>query len=81
MSTVSLTIDHLLGEIASLPLEDQALLNEVIGHRLVEARLGEIANRAEEARAMLERGEVRRGTAPYLCVRYTSVDRPVAFGR
>lgn len=63
MSTVSATIDHLLGEIASLPLEDRALLHEVIGHRLVEARRREIAGRAEEARAVLERGEVRRGTA------------------
>ena len=58
-----MTIDHLLGEIASLPLEDQALLHEVIGRRLVEARRREIAGRAEEARGVLERGEARRGTA------------------
>ena len=77
---VSPTIDHLLGEIASLALEDPALLHEVIGHRLVEARRREIADQAEEARAMLERGEVRGGMAPYLCTRYTVVDRPVAVG-
>ena len=62
MSTASVTIDHLLGEIASLPLEDQVLLHEVIGHRLVEARRREIADEATAARAALERGEVRRST-------------------
>ncbi len=62
MSTASATIDHLLGEIASLPLEDQALLHEVIGHRLVEARRREIAEESAAARTALERGEVRRGT-------------------
>jgi len=62
MSSASATIDHLLGEIASLPLEDQALLHEVVGHRLVEARRREIADEAAAAREALERGEVRRGT-------------------
>lgn len=66
MSTASTTIDHLLGEIASLPFEDQALLHEVIGHRLVEARRKEIADEAAAARAALERGEVRRGTTAEL---------------
>ena len=61
MNTVSPTIDHLLGEIASLLLEDQALLYEVIGHRLVKACRREIADQAAEARAVVERGEVRRG--------------------
>lgn len=40
-----MTIDHLLGGIASFPLEDQALLHEVIGRRLMEARRREIAGR------------------------------------
>ncbi len=62
MSSASATIDQLLGEIASLPLEDQALLHEVVGHRLVEARRREIADTAAAAREALERGEVRRGT-------------------
>ena len=66
MSTASVTIDHLLGEIASLPLEDQILLHEVIGHRLVEARRREIAEESAAARAALERGEVRRGTTAVL---------------
>jgi hypothetical protein len=62
MSTASATIDQLLGTIASLPFEDQVLLHEVIGHRLVEARRLEIADEAVAARTALERGEVRRGT-------------------
>jgi hypothetical protein len=61
MSTASVTIDHLLGEIASLRIEGQALLHEVIGHRLVEARRREIADEAAAARDALERGDVRRG--------------------
>ena len=66
MSSASVTIDHLLREIASLPLEDQALLHEVIGHRLVDARRGGIAERAAEARLALARGDVRRGAAANL---------------
>lgn len=80
MSTASVTVDHLLGEIAMFPPGDRALLDGAIGHRLVAARRREIADQAEEARAVLKRGEVRRGMAPYLCTRYTVVDRPVAFG-
>lgn len=62
-SSASVTIDPLLGEIASLPLEDQALLHEVIGRRLVEARRREIAGQAAEAGSALERGDVRRSAA------------------
>lgn len=61
MSSASVTIDHLLGETAVFPLEDQALVHEVIGHRLVEARRREIAGWVEEARAVLERGRCAAG--------------------
>ena len=76
MSSASVTIDHLLGEIASLPLEDQALLHEVVGHRLVEARRREIAD-AAAAREALERGEVRRSTTADLFADLSSIAEPI----
>ena len=78
MSTASVTIDPLLGEIASLPLQDQALLHEVIGHRLDEARRREIADEAAAALDALERGEVRRGTTADLSADLESVAEPIA---
>ena len=77
MSPASATIDRLLGEIASLPLEDQALLHEVVGHRLVEARRREIADTAAAAREALEQGEVRRGTTADLFADLESVAEPI----
>ncbi len=80
MSSAPATIDHLLGEIASLPLEDQALLLEVIGHRLVEARRREVADEAAAAWAALERGEIRRGTTADLFADLESAAEPIAPG-
>ncbi len=77
MSSAALTIDHLLGEIASLPPEDQVLLHEVVGHRLIEARRREIADEAAAARESLERGKVRRGTTADLFVDLAVVAEPI----
>lgn len=80
MRSASATIDHLLGEIASLPLEDRALLHEVVGHRLVAARRREIADEAAGVRAALERGEVRRGTTADLFADLGSVAASIVPG-
>jgi hypothetical protein len=74
MSSAAPTIDQLLGEIASLPLEDQVLLHEVIGRRLADARRQEIADEAAAAQSALERGDVRRGTTADLFAELDSDD-------
>lgn len=48
--------------VESLPPDDQALLIEIIRHRLIQHRRTELVSEVAEARDAYQRGEVRRGT-------------------
>ena len=49
--------------VEALPLEDQALLVEIIRQRLIQHRRRELAAEIAEAREAYQHGEVHRGTA------------------
>jgi len=53
---------ELIETIEALPLDDQALLIEIIRKRLIQQRRAELAAEVAEARNAYQRGEVRRGT-------------------
>jgi hypothetical protein len=48
--------------VEALPFGDQALLIEIVCHRLIQQRRAELAVDIAEARNAYQRGEVRRGT-------------------
>jgi len=51
----------LIEAIETLPLEDQALLIEIIRKRLLQQRRAELVTEVAEARNAYRRGDVRRG--------------------
>jgi hypothetical protein len=61
-ATASSTFQNLIETIEALPLDDQALLIEIIRKRLIQQRRAELAAEIAEARDAYRRGEVRRGT-------------------
>lgn len=59
----SFRFQDLVEAIETLPLEDQALLIEIIRKRLIQQRRAELVKEVAEARNAYERGEIQRGTA------------------
>ena len=53
---------ELIEIIEALPLDDQALLVEIIHKRLIQQRRAELAAEIEDARSAYQKGDVRRGT-------------------
>jgi hypothetical protein len=49
-------------QVEALPLDDQAMLIEIIRQRLIQQRRAELAEEIAKARAAYQRGDVRRGT-------------------
>ena len=52
--------------VEGLPLDEQALLIEIIGQRLIEQRRARLAEEIVEARRAYQQGKVRRGTVAEL---------------
>ena len=61
--SVSSRFQEVIETVEALPPEDQALLIDIIRHRLIQQRRGELAADIAEARDAYRRGKVRRGTA------------------
>jgi CHASE3 domain sensor protein len=61
-ATASSRFQELIETIEALPVDDQALLIEIVRKRLIQQRRAELATEIAEARDAYQRGEVRRGT-------------------
>lgn len=61
-ATASSHFQELIETIEALPLDDQALLIEIIRKRLIQQRRAELAAEIAEARDAYRRDEVCRGT-------------------
>ena len=62
-AVVSLSFQDLIEAIETLPLEDQALLIEIVRKRLSQQRRAELAAEVAEVCDAYQRGDVCRGTA------------------
>jgi len=62
-AVVSLSFQALIEAIETLPLEDQALLIEIVRKRLSQQRRAELAAEVAEVRDAYQRGDVRCGAA------------------
>jgi hypothetical protein len=60
--TRSSHFQEVIEAVEALPPDDQALLVEIIRHRLIQYRRKKLAAEIAEAREVYQRGEVRRGT-------------------
>ena len=62
----SATLDRLIDNFRSLPLDDKEYAADIIKKQLIEAKREAIAKRAKEAATNLKKGKVKRGTAKEL---------------
>lgn len=59
---VSSHFQQVIETVEALPLDDQALLIEIVQQRLVQERRRQLAAEIREARAAYAQGDVQRGT-------------------
>lgn len=62
MTSSSPRFQQAIETVEQLPVDDQALLIEIIRQRLVDQRRAEIAEEIREARVAYQQGKVRRGS-------------------
>jgi hypothetical protein len=61
------TLDKVIKDFSSLPLDDKEYAIDIIGKQLVEAKRDALAKRAKRAMVNLRKGAVKKGTVKELC--------------
>jgi hypothetical protein len=60
------TLDKVIKDFSSLPLDDKEYAIDIIGKQLVEAKRDALAKRAKRAMVNLRKGAVKKGTVKEL---------------